>query len=820
MAWGTIKQYIASKIYENGNAEITGAILQGVLNTVVDSLGAGFAFAGIASFSTTPGEPDGKVFYIATEPGTYASFGLSVGNGELAFFMWDGTSWYKQAAAISAESGTALAYSFGGIVNGVTPETSSTVADSGAIKFDNTLGQFILAKGLPAKYYLSWAAGAVAESSLIWNGDSVLKGRKQVGNRFYIDNGDGTMNWFYYDGVQMLETTAATNKDVTEVLTDHEERIENAEDSLADVLTTVYNLGEFPSVSEGLTAAAEKSITENRNIRLIIFRVPSLRQSVNILQQQFNYITTQVVFLEGKSRTSYQRSITTGDNYVVGDLQQLHLYTTIQVEGNELVGYTADTPDSPNTKRTVICSLDLDSVAALETQAMRTIIEVAGVDYTTTAAPTSSTGTKGLPLYWLARPAVFAVKSGTTYYTMPSTDERFAACGLRRVGQLFKCGGETFYLDADLNPVFVNSSVRFDRSGAGVKVYPSNSTLRSLYEAAGAVWNEDTGYYELNGVKDIDEEEMQGIFVKSNNVVIGGNAYYEFAHRTIIRPKGCAQSLSLMNLFAQSAIISAPDSISNYFAEFPALNTFTYYAKTLRIIGQKKVFLSAKSYGSGAFAMAKEIVQVRLRMETSNQSIPMPDCVRISYYTLKYLAENWTPTAAVTVTLPTPQATIINTILGADAGEVADLLPEEQNFIFQQLAQMPWEAKLKTEYTQPIWREDNGSTIAFTNRMPQLDEAGETYTFQDVTYNDVRPSLIKHEKGANGEYIYAAWYDYVNKMLATDRNKVGTELVQYTTALNTNFAVSIYDWIDLANKFGAKGITIADGGAAAASEDI
>ena len=117
-------------------------------------------------------------------------------------------------------------------------------------------------------------------------------------------------------------------------------------------------------------------------------------------------------------------------------------------------------------------------IETLETQAMRTIIEVAGVDYITTTAPTSSTGTTGLPLYWLARPAAFAVKSGTTYYTMPSTDERFAACGLRRVGQLFKCGGETFYLDADLNPVFVNSSVRFDRSGTSVKVYPSNSTLR------------------------------------------------------------------------------------------------------------------------------------------------------------------------------------------------------------------------------------------------------------------------------------------------------------------------------------------------------
>lgn len=459
-------------------------------------------------------------------------------------------------------------------------------------------------------------------------------------------------------------------------------------------------------------------------------------------------------------------------------------------------------------------------IETLETYAMRTIIEVAGVDYTTTAAPMNSTMTKGLPLYWLARPAAFAVKSGTTYYTMPSTDERFAVCGLRRVGQLFKCGGETFYLDADLNPVFVNSSVRFDRNdGTTVKVYPSNSTLRSLYEAAGAVWNEDTGCYELNGVNDIDEEEMQNIFVKGNNVRIGGNAYCNYSYRTAFRPVGCSQSENLFCMFLGSSIITIPEPPTNHFAELPALVSFAYGAKFLRTIGQSKALLAVRDFGASAFTQTKELVQVYLRMENSNKSILMSDCSRISYHTLNYISSNWSPTAAVTVTLPTPQATIINTILATGAGVVDDLTVEEQNLIFQQLAQMPWEAKLKIPYTQPIWREDNGSTIAFTNRMPQLDEAGETYTFQDVAYNDVRPLLIKHEKGANGEYIYAAWYDYVNKMLSTDRNKVGSELVQYTTALNTNFAVSIYDWIDLANKFGAKGITIADGGAVAATEE-
>lgn len=40
----------------------------------------------------------------------------------------------------------------------------------------------------------------------------------------------------------------------------------------------------------------------------------------------------------------------------------------------------------------------------------------------------------------------------------------------------------------------------------------SSGTLRDLYISAGAVYNEATGYYELNGLTDITEEEMRVIY--------------------------------------------------------------------------------------------------------------------------------------------------------------------------------------------------------------------------------------------------------------------------------------------------------------------
>lgn len=43
----------------------------------------------------------------------------------------------------------------------------------------------------------------------------------------------------------------------------------------------------------------------------------------------------------------------------------------------------------------------------------------------------------------------------------------------------------------------------------------SSGTLRDLYISAGAVYNEQTGYYELNGLTDITEEEMRVIYEKT-----------------------------------------------------------------------------------------------------------------------------------------------------------------------------------------------------------------------------------------------------------------------------------------------------------------
>ena len=91
--YSNLKSTIDTNIKTNGNEEITGDILNTVLNSMVSSLGAGYQFMGVATTSTNPGTPDAKVFYLAYTPGTYTNFSGIVVTG-LCVLKYD-TAWSK-----------------------------------------------------------------------------------------------------------------------------------------------------------------------------------------------------------------------------------------------------------------------------------------------------------------------------------------------------------------------------------------------------------------------------------------------------------------------------------------------------------------------------------------------------------------------------------------------------------------------------------------------------------------------------------------------------------------------------------------------------
>lgn len=95
--YNSLKTTIDANIKQNGKQEITGQILNSVLNQMVTTLGAGYQFMGVAT-PTNPGSdqtPDYKCFYLAITPGTYSHLGgLVVDEDEISILKYD-TQWTK-----------------------------------------------------------------------------------------------------------------------------------------------------------------------------------------------------------------------------------------------------------------------------------------------------------------------------------------------------------------------------------------------------------------------------------------------------------------------------------------------------------------------------------------------------------------------------------------------------------------------------------------------------------------------------------------------------------------------------------------------------
>ena len=97
MAWTELKTSIANVIKANGNQEITGAVLQSVLLSMIENLGWKYTYYGTVQISSeAPENTDGNIFVFPTQKGVYPNFGgLEVSN-KLCIFYNLGANWIKQ----------------------------------------------------------------------------------------------------------------------------------------------------------------------------------------------------------------------------------------------------------------------------------------------------------------------------------------------------------------------------------------------------------------------------------------------------------------------------------------------------------------------------------------------------------------------------------------------------------------------------------------------------------------------------------------------------------------------------------------------------
>lgn len=158
-----LKRAIANVIKTNGNQEITGAIMQNVLNTIVSTVGANRTFVGIANKNTNPGTPDGNVFYIAYTAGNYVNFqygtaNLTVNPGELAILYNEKTNWGKFVIGMSSDGVIALANT----TNQINATGRYAYTDTGIVMGSNAGSQKVrtfLVAGQPYQFTLTPVGG-------------------------------------------------------------------------------------------------------------------------------------------------------------------------------------------------------------------------------------------------------------------------------------------------------------------------------------------------------------------------------------------------------------------------------------------------------------------------------------------------------------------------------------------------------------------------------------------------------------------------------------------------------------------------------------
>ena len=181
--------------------------------------------------------------------------------------------------------------------------------------------------------------------------------------------------------------------------------------------------------------------------------------------------------------------------------------------------------------------------------------------------------------------------------------------------------------------------------------------LRKLYIEAGAVYNEETGYYELNGLTDITEEEMLAIYNIFHDYRTEDSKFrYSYVDaRTNLIPKTKTFTYSIGTVEPAYMFFSSTLEVIRISSDNVAYGLYISYgdsmfdscSKLREILGI--INMNHSSNNPNMFRGCAILKDVRLSGITKNVSFS--DSPFMSYNSLNYLVTNAANTDAITVTV-------------------------------------------------------------------------------------------------------------------------------------------------------------------------
>lgn len=615
--WTKLKKAIADVIKTNGNQEITGAIMQHTLISIVDNLGDNAQFGGVAVPSTVPADTDGSVFYLASTQGSYPNFNnIEVDASEMAVFTKDTAgTWVKTSlpiqhptikkplliggnvAAVTKGTGVVLSVP---TLNADGTETASelsieaaTPANNGAMTKDqvNTLKEvddfytrmtdFVIGDNLDGAL-LNVETTQQNSIDLKYKTLDTVNGSKAEKTKTIpaVSPGNGTagvagMNLvhdipYFFDFYESGFTSLPDSSDITKALIPKFQTSYNLFDDLYTDVPAIQNkvfanpkagdrilIGSLSGVSVG-TAPLWATVTSAQRISDVY--------SVTVDYDGDTYIFAYTSSNDIATLKVPWTKISPKRNVYTNDLKLLNLeygearikdYLTPQVYRAYNIVY----PVKPQTGDLMEEVLGDDESRFIPITALRNhedpdeytdiLIPESGTAnaYTRIVLKNDLTVVKSYNPYYILKTckrayngdlllALDTVKAETIAdsisdaysFTIEGRNTQLAA-QLPELGDLISINNSyvsvcevlrnvdvqhtRWFHNGKLYEVLVNTALTRVPEDPKVVYDTTSGTLRDLYVSAGAKYNEATGYYELNGLTDITEEQMRVIYEKT-----------------------------------------------------------------------------------------------------------------------------------------------------------------------------------------------------------------------------------------------------------------------------------------------------------------
>jgi hypothetical protein len=218
---------------------------------------------------------------------------------------------------------------------------------------------------------------------------------------------------------------------------------------------------------------------------------------------------------------------------------------------------------------------------------------------------------------------------------------------------------ETYEIQ-DINDVLSNMNTEIEANTASISAVESNINInqgnRALYVAAGAVYNEQTGFYELNELTDITEEQMRNIYVYTSGAINQNDLSGKFSNlpiRTNLPFKANSGSYfgdaNIGAMFVKNHTIEVINIGSTVYANRIGY-AFAQCEKLRKIL--TVINLNSYSLGKPITTLFQGCILLEyVRIQKIRQSISFSNSRLLSLESLQYLITNADNALAITVTV-------------------------------------------------------------------------------------------------------------------------------------------------------------------------